>query len=165
MGERKYSSYSFTTSALNGGERSASRPSRALRPVDKSVARHYTDWATPALRHTVAVHILQSRSRQHLFQNVIYNSQGYLCNGTRRSAVPEALSQNDASRNGVPGPFLPGTGITSTTPLRPSFRSIYGFRDVFQKKIALKATFMFDSYNMRCYKTLVDKVMSVLVAA
>jgi hypothetical protein len=29
-GERKYSSYSFSTSALDGGERSASRPSRAL---------------------------------------------------------------------------------------------------------------------------------------
>jgi hypothetical protein len=31
-GERKYSSYSFTTSALDGGEWSASRPSRALPP-------------------------------------------------------------------------------------------------------------------------------------
>jgi hypothetical protein len=31
-GERKYSSYSFTTSALDGGEWSASRPGRALRP-------------------------------------------------------------------------------------------------------------------------------------
>jgi hypothetical protein len=29
-GERRYSSYSFTTSALNGGEWSASRPGRAL---------------------------------------------------------------------------------------------------------------------------------------
>jgi hypothetical protein len=31
-GERKYSSYSFLTSALNGGEWSASRPGRALAP-------------------------------------------------------------------------------------------------------------------------------------
>jgi hypothetical protein len=31
-GERRYSSYSFTTSALDGGERSASRPGRALHP-------------------------------------------------------------------------------------------------------------------------------------
>jgi hypothetical protein len=31
-GERKYSSYSFLTSALNGGEWSASRPGRALPP-------------------------------------------------------------------------------------------------------------------------------------
>jgi hypothetical protein len=31
-GERRYSSYSFTTSALNGGEWSASRPGRALLP-------------------------------------------------------------------------------------------------------------------------------------
>jgi hypothetical protein len=86
--ERRYSSYSFTTSALDGSEWSASRPGRALPPgkglqvpigqrgwvgpragldtgfkgnillpcqrsnVDclgvQSVARHYTDWATPA---------------------------------------------------------------------------------------------------------------------
>jgi hypothetical protein len=31
-GERRYSSYSFTTSALDGGEWSASRPCRALTP-------------------------------------------------------------------------------------------------------------------------------------
>jgi hypothetical protein len=33
LGERKYSSYSFSTSALDGGERSASHPGRALPPV------------------------------------------------------------------------------------------------------------------------------------
>jgi hypothetical protein len=32
MGERRYSSYSFSTSALDGGEWSASRPGRALPP-------------------------------------------------------------------------------------------------------------------------------------
>jgi hypothetical protein len=32
LGERRYSSYSFLTSALEGGEWSASRPSRALPP-------------------------------------------------------------------------------------------------------------------------------------
>jgi hypothetical protein len=32
LGERRYSSYSFLTSALEGGERSASRPGRALPP-------------------------------------------------------------------------------------------------------------------------------------
>jgi hypothetical protein len=32
LGERKYSSYSFTTSAVDGGECSASRPSLALPP-------------------------------------------------------------------------------------------------------------------------------------
>jgi hypothetical protein len=32
QGERRYSSYSFTTSALDGGEWSASRPGRALPP-------------------------------------------------------------------------------------------------------------------------------------
>jgi hypothetical protein len=31
-GERRYSSYSFSTSALDGGEWSASRPGRALAP-------------------------------------------------------------------------------------------------------------------------------------
>jgi hypothetical protein len=31
--ERRYSSYSFSTSALDGGEWSASRPDRALPPV------------------------------------------------------------------------------------------------------------------------------------
>jgi hypothetical protein len=31
-GERRYGSYSFTTSALDGGEWSASRPGRALPP-------------------------------------------------------------------------------------------------------------------------------------
>jgi hypothetical protein len=30
QGEKRYSSYSFTTSALDGGELSASRPGRAL---------------------------------------------------------------------------------------------------------------------------------------
>jgi hypothetical protein len=32
LGERRYSSYSFSTSALDGGEWSASRPGRALAP-------------------------------------------------------------------------------------------------------------------------------------
>jgi hypothetical protein len=32
MGERMYSSYSFTTSAVDGGEWSASRPGRVLPP-------------------------------------------------------------------------------------------------------------------------------------
>jgi hypothetical protein len=32
--------------------------------------------------------------------------QGYFCDGTRRNAVPEALSQKDASWNGVPDPFF-----------------------------------------------------------
>jgi hypothetical protein len=88
LGGEKYSSYSFTTSALDGGEWSASRSGRAFtpgeripgthctggwvgpragldteirgkilcpcrgsnldHPVVQSVARHYTDWATPA---------------------------------------------------------------------------------------------------------------------
>jgi hypothetical protein len=31
---------------------------------------------------------------------------GYFCYGTRRNAVPEVISQNDASRNGVPEPYF-----------------------------------------------------------
>jgi hypothetical protein len=94
QGERVYSSCSFTTSALDGGEWSASGPGRALppgkgppvpivqegrwapepvwtqrleekilcfcrgsnpdRPVVQSVARHYTDWATPVVTPTWA---------------------------------------------------------------------------------------------------------------
>jgi hypothetical protein len=37
-GERKYSSYSFMTSALDGGEWSASRPGRALPPGKEPLA-------------------------------------------------------------------------------------------------------------------------------
>jgi hypothetical protein len=33
-------------------------------------------------------------------------NQGYFCDGTHRIAVPAALSQKDASRNGVPEPFF-----------------------------------------------------------
>jgi hypothetical protein len=40
-GERRYSSYSFTTSALDGGEWSASRPGSAL-PLGKASGTHCT---------------------------------------------------------------------------------------------------------------------------
>jgi hypothetical protein len=44
---------------------------------------------------------------------VSYNIQEYFCDGTRRNAVPEDLSQKDASRNGVPEPFFfPAIDIT-----------------------------------------------------
>jgi hypothetical protein len=36
LGERRYSSYSFLTSALEGGEWSASRPGRALPPRERA---------------------------------------------------------------------------------------------------------------------------------
>jgi hypothetical protein len=73
LGERRYSFYSFSTSALDGGVWSASRPGRAFtpgertpgthctggwvgprrgsnpdRPVVQFLVRHYTAWATPA---------------------------------------------------------------------------------------------------------------------
>jgi hypothetical protein len=66
-GERRYSSYSYLTSALDRGEWSASCPGRALpqgkgppvpigqeagwAPVVHSIVSHYTDIATPALSH------------------------------------------------------------------------------------------------------------------
>jgi hypothetical protein len=93
-GERRYSSYSFTTSALHGGEWSASCRGHALplgkgahctggwvgpragldteargkilypckgsnlnRLVVQSVARHYTDWATPASAYDLSFFI------------------------------------------------------------------------------------------------------------
>jgi hypothetical protein len=46
--ERRYSSYSFTTSALDGGEWSASRPSRALPPGERTSGTHWTGgWVGP----------------------------------------------------------------------------------------------------------------------
>jgi hypothetical protein len=47
-GEEVYSSYSFTTSALDGGEWSASRPGRALTPGEKTTGTHWTGgWVGP----------------------------------------------------------------------------------------------------------------------
>jgi hypothetical protein len=41
-GERKYSSYSFSTSALDGGEWSASRPGRTFTPGERIPCTHCT---------------------------------------------------------------------------------------------------------------------------
>jgi hypothetical protein len=41
-GESRYSSYSFSTSALDGGEWSASRPDRALPPGERTPGTHCT---------------------------------------------------------------------------------------------------------------------------
>jgi hypothetical protein len=41
-GERRYSSYSFLASALDGGERSASRPGRAFTPRERTPGTHCT---------------------------------------------------------------------------------------------------------------------------
>jgi hypothetical protein len=47
MGEKKYSSYSFSTPALDGGEWSASRPGRTL-PPGKDLGTHCTGgWVGP----------------------------------------------------------------------------------------------------------------------
>jgi hypothetical protein len=47
-GERMYSSYSFTISALYGGEWSASRPGRAFTPGERTPDTHCTgDWVGP----------------------------------------------------------------------------------------------------------------------
>jgi hypothetical protein len=47
-GERRYSSYTFMTSALDGGERSASRPGRAFTPGERTPGTHCTGgWVGP----------------------------------------------------------------------------------------------------------------------
>jgi hypothetical protein len=47
-GERRYSSYSFTTSALDAGEWSASRPGRAFTPGERTPDAHCTgNWVGP----------------------------------------------------------------------------------------------------------------------
>jgi hypothetical protein len=47
-GERMYSSYSFSTSALDGGEWSASRPGRAFTPGERTPGTHCTGgWVGP----------------------------------------------------------------------------------------------------------------------
>jgi hypothetical protein len=40
-GERRYSSYSYLTSALDGGKWSASRPGRALTPTERTPGTHW----------------------------------------------------------------------------------------------------------------------------
>jgi hypothetical protein len=48
LGERRYSSYSFSTSALDGGECSASRPGRAFTPGKGPPVAHWTGgWVGP----------------------------------------------------------------------------------------------------------------------
>jgi hypothetical protein len=47
-GERRYSFYSFSTSALDWGERSTSRPGRALAPRERTPGTHCTGgWVGP----------------------------------------------------------------------------------------------------------------------
>jgi hypothetical protein len=47
-GERRYSSYSFSTLALDGGEWSASRPGRAFTPGERTPGTHWTGgWVGP----------------------------------------------------------------------------------------------------------------------
>jgi hypothetical protein len=48
LGEMKYSSYSFSTSALDGGEWSALCPGRAFTPGERTPGTHCTgDWVGP----------------------------------------------------------------------------------------------------------------------
>jgi hypothetical protein len=46
---------------------------------------------------------------------------GVFCDGTHQNAIPEVLSQTDASQNGVLESYFPGTGVTNTIPLQPNF--------------------------------------------
>jgi hypothetical protein len=43
LGEKRYSSYSFSTPALDGGEWSTSRPGRALAPGERTPGTHCTE--------------------------------------------------------------------------------------------------------------------------
>jgi hypothetical protein len=48
LGGEEYSSYSFSTSALDGGEWSASRPCRAFTPGESTPGTHFTGgWVGP----------------------------------------------------------------------------------------------------------------------
>jgi hypothetical protein len=48
LGGEEYSSYSFSTSALDGGEWSASRPGRTFTPGERTPTTHWTGgWVGP----------------------------------------------------------------------------------------------------------------------
>jgi hypothetical protein len=48
-----YSSYSFLTSALDGGEWSVSRPGRAFTPGERTPGTHWTgDWVGPKVKQS-----------------------------------------------------------------------------------------------------------------
>jgi hypothetical protein len=59
------------------------------------------------------------------------------CDGKRWNAVPEVISQNDATRNVVPEPSFPRIAITNPRPW-PNFGTHYAFRNNFLRKIALR---------------------------
>jgi hypothetical protein len=48
-------------------------------------------------------------------------NQGCFCDGSRRNAVPEVLSQKDTSRNGVQEPLFAGIDVSSTSPSPTEF--------------------------------------------
>jgi hypothetical protein len=52
---------------------------------------------------------LEMCNRQHI--GIRHSTEGYFCDGMRRNAALEILSQKDASQNGVPEPFYPGIDI------------------------------------------------------
>lgn len=52
------------------------------------------------------------------------------------NAVPEILSQQDASRNCVPEPIFPLIGLNNTNPLRPNSGPLFGFRNFFLRNIS-----------------------------
>jgi hypothetical protein len=65
LGERKYSSYSFSTSGLDGGQWSASRPSRALALGERTPGNQCTGgWVVPRagldteVRCSICAHVL-----------------------------------------------------------------------------------------------------------
>jgi hypothetical protein len=65
-----------------------------------------------------------------------YRPRNIFGDGMRGNAIPGVLSQ-DASRNGVPEPILPGIDIIAPSPLRPNFGSLCVPEPIFFRKIAL----------------------------
>jgi hypothetical protein len=71
-----------------------------------------------------------------LIQN--YVTQGVFCNGTRRNAVSEIISQKDARRNSVPEHFSFLVFVQLTSPLSDRiFGHSLRFGTFLKRKIAL----------------------------
>jgi hypothetical protein len=85
--------------------------------------------------------------------------QGYFCDRTLQNAVPEILSQKDASWNRVPEPFFPGIGITNTIPLQPNAGSLVAFQNLFQNKNSTVCGHV--EKLLLCHKCVSDIIWSV----
>jgi hypothetical protein len=81
-------------------------------------------------RNTIALFAKEFYFTFNILKANISSNQGYfLC----RNAVPEVLSQKDATWNGVPELYFPGIDITNPR-LRPNFESLYAFHNILFSK-------------------------------